>query len=104
MCIRDRDKTALKAALDRADATIAEGLDGYTQKSVQDFEEAYERAAFIYTPVSYTHLDVYKRQPFAFDGQVVFSVGNCRFAQQSMIMEPQSFCAYKLKDEMERRK
>lgn len=52
------DKTALKAALDRADATIAEGLDGYTQKSVQDFEEAYERAAFIYTQPDVTQKQI----------------------------------------------
>lgn len=52
------NKTALKAALDRADATIAEGLDGYTQKSVQDFEEAYDRAAFIYTQPNATQKQV----------------------------------------------
>lgn len=71
----------------------------YAEKNKYPF--IYKRGSFIFA-VNPSGKE--QRAPFAFDGQVVFSVGNCRFAQQSMIMEPQSFCAYKLKDEMERRK
>ena len=70
MCIRDsysvEAKQAVEATLAEADAAIQAGLSSNDveawktkiSKAVKDFE----KNGVIYIPVSYTHLDVYKRQ------------------------------------------
>ena len=64
----------------------------YAEKNKYPF--LYKRGSFIFA-VNPSAKE--ERAPFAFAGQEIFSVGSCRFAQQSIIMEPQSFCVYKLK-------
>ena len=61
MCIRDRTKNVVLGEKVTAQIQMANATE-FTNNDASHSALDYTKHVWVYTPVSYTHLDVYKRQ------------------------------------------